>query len=826
MSHNFDPKAAPHGSPPNQPNTSIESLMNSLISPGPGTPMQGAFQNTWLASTQGWQDSNRGFFGQNGQNPIQGASGLSFPQTNEEDYIPYDPNDALQDNLQNVSVGQDASQNHEGGTFIPTGVPSQGRTSSTSGSTSTALATATNAPTAMQQTMSTEEAAAENAKRLRELRAKLMAKKPKGSREASPALRPKGGTQTPHPHAPKPSATLGSPSRLQISTANGSSPASDLTKPKELQKPSHPTSRNGISSDLDNLFDEVRKESGVIQDAQISNNAKVNGNVGSNKPWLKSIEIKSRTKTESPPRPKTRGASSDLSDGEIRSDEEQVPTPKKAVTPKLHPKSKETSLELEEKSRRESEVEATYQPPTTSSRDSQEKLRRQSQVDQTYSPLKKTGNSMPKPPNPQIDTSTPRKILANRPKSPKSALEQPSRPWIAYSKTKTGDYDSYVPPYRKSSLQERPSDDEPPMNLGKRNANGNRIDAENRRKAIEQNEQAAAEYKRALESRPQPNRVISHTDTVYLGRVNDKSEITNDTGAQHTASSLISPTNTTNITDTDLKDWLELTEYDDEEYRNNRLSRFRKKRELDQIRLQLDQEEQLELQQRSLFRASALPNDSTQHKTAHMAPPTLPFRETNANIGLNKSKIVAAAQSDNQVAIPALKRQHAEDDTDARNKIARVDTFHPNYNVQSSSSFKDESMPIFPGPLPLEHRISRDDNQMTSSRHRPRSRSPERFRRRSASPERRRFSVPDHNFVPTCHNCGRPGHYQNTCVEPRRDGRERYRAPPTSQQRTNQRFPDVSPNYLGKNPQRGYKDPRAGRNSPGGRSNDGDDKRP
>ena len=824
MSHNFDSNAPPHRTPPNQPNT-IESLMNSLISPGPGTPMQGAFQNTWLANNQSWQDNNRGFFGQTVQNPTQGTSQSNFPQSNEGDYTPYDPNDTFQDNSQSTSMGQEALQNSEGGTFPPMVIPSQGEITPTGGPKSTPQITTTNNPAPKQQATNTDEAAAENAKRLRELRAVLLAKKPKGSREASPALRMKGPTPNAQTNAQNPSATLSSPSPLQASTVNGSSPASNKhKKTKELQKRSHPAAGSGISSDLDNLFDEVRKESRAVQEILVPVKTKASGNAGSKKQGAKSTVNKNSTMAQPFSLQENRRPSSDLSDGEIRSDEEQAPASKENPTPETLPKPKETSRDLEEKSRRESEVEATYQPPATSSRDSQEKLRRQSQVDQTYSPLKNPNDSKPRPPNPQLNISTPRKISGNLQKSPKSAIEHPSRPWTTQSKAKAGDYDSYVPPYRKSSLQERPIGDDPPIGSGKRNANWSRIDLEDRRRAIEQNELAAAEYKRALESRPQPSRVMSHTDTEYVGRVNERSEITNDPGAQQVTSSQISPTEATNSTDADLKDWLELTEYHDEEYRKNRLSRFRKKKQLDQLRLQLDQEEQLELQRRSFFRASVLPSNIAPQKTTQMAPPTLPLRETSTNDGLDKNKTEAAAQSDDQVAIPTLKRQHAEDDTDARNKVARVDNVHSNFYSQSSS-FRDEPSPGFPGSLPLEHRISRDDNQMTSSRYRPRSRSPERFRRRSASPERRRFSVPDHNFMPTCRNCGRPGHYQNTCVEPRRDGRERYRAPPTTLQRPNQRFPDVSPNYLGKNPQRGYKDPRAGRNNSVGRSNDDDEKR-
>ena len=498
-----------------------------------------------------------------------------------------------------------------------------------------------------------------------------------------------------------------------------------------------------------------------------------------------------------------RVSSADLSDGEIRSDDESAPVAAQISVSKKPPSSSESSHEAEEKSRRESEVEAAYQPPAVGSRDSQEKLRRQSQVTLAYSPLKRSSGSVPKPPAPPIDTATPRKVSGNLPKSPKSAVEQPSRPWVS-QKGRTEEYDRYVPSYRKPALNERQGAD-PPINLGKRTAAGDRTDVEERRK-VEQNEKAAAVYKKALDARPQPpSRVISHTETTYLGRVGEeKPQPTN--APKRREPEPVSPTQALTA-HPDMKDWLELTDWYDEEHRERRLSRFRKRRELDLARFQLEQEEQLEMQQRSLLRSAAAPDTP---RRSQMPPPTLPPTH-----GSND-----ATKAPDQVAQPTLKRQHAEDDTDARNKVARVDTSRP--------SFKDESSPSSYAPVPLEHRISRDDNQW-HSRYRPRSRSPDRYRRRSASPERRRFSVPEHGFVPTCHNCGVRGHYKNQCTEPFRDGRDRFRQPPPlskpgGYQRFGNNNDDVSPNYQGKNPQKGFKDPRASRHASPGRGDD--DRRP
>ena len=787
--------------------------MSSLISPGPGTPMQGVFQNSWLANSQSWHDNGQRGFGPNMQDQSQASNQMRFHLNSDEEYVPYEPPGGQGDESHIIHTGQVGFKTSPGGALsLPF---------------SAIQPSVANENASAKQSVGADDAAAENAKRLRELRAKLMAKKPKGSREASPALKPKNSPRKAQPNSPKSSIDPDSGSNIQSSKPNGTFVTSKKpTGPGQTKMPVRAGSGSGMISDLDNLFAEVRNETKAVEQAAPRSEKKANGTETGENMVPKFSTTKGNAMVDQHHANANRISSSDLSDGEIRSsDEEQAPPAKSDVVSKTLAKSKETSLDIEEKSRRESEVEATYQPPASNSRDSQEKLRRQSQVDMTYSPLKRSSGSIPKPPNPQIDTTpTSRKSSGHVLKSPKSAIEQPSRPWISQTKGRAGDYDSYVPPYRKSSLQERPSGVEPPPNVPKRNPTSDRADADDRRRAIEQNERAAAEYKRALEARPQPSRVISHTDTTYLGRTtNDKQETTNAINSKQVASPLVSPTQATNSADSDLKDWLELTEYYDEEYRNNRLSRHRKKKELDQIRYQLEQEEQLELEQRSRLRTNALPNDSTSQKVAQMAPPTIPLRESNGTNVSMKATAPAAAQFDIQVATSTLKRQHAEDDTDARNKVARVENVQTNFPPPSSSTIKDESSPVFPGSLPLEHRISRDDNQMTSTRYRPRSRSPERYRRRSASPERRRFSVPDHNFMPTCHNCGQPGHYQNTCVEPRRDGRERYRNPSTSQ-RGYQRFNDVSPNYLGKNPQKGFRDPRDPR--AGGRNTDGDEKRP
>ncbi|KAL9130657.1 MAG: hypothetical protein Q9217_001227 [Psora testacea] len=809
MSHNFPHRnGASHGSPPDRHNTGVQGLMSSLISPSPSTPMQSAFHIPWLGMPE-WQNGEHAGFGAGTHNQVQADIRASFTYNNDEDYEPVyqDPSELEAGGTIAVATGQDLGNGSEGG--APSLRTLQTETDKSFPSTYIARSQPQPPRSTTSGTSSTPNAA-ENAKKLSELRAKLLAKKSKGSREASPAARGRASPRSIHSNLSTSPKAVNGARTPQPKTAMGTGAVSGQATPEmNFIKPSHERSEGGISSDLDNLFAEVRN--GANNDKVEAAQPSKMDTPGAAPNLAKSAHgaaSPDSTKASQRPPPARRVSSSELSDGEIRSDEEQPVAAKKTLTKTSI--SRKESQDSAEKSRRESEVEATYQPPPASKRDSQEKLRRQSLVQLTYSPLKKPTTSMSKP---ALDTtSVTRAGSLSAVKSPKPAVEPSSRPWITQAKGRGGEYDSYVPPHRGSR---NPSMNEPTSSLGKRTSTGDRIDAEDRRRVVEENAKAAAAYKKTLNSRPQPSRVVSSTETTYLGRsIENRDTTTNIQGGHQQSSAQFSPTKNNLSNDPDLLDWLELTEYNDEEYRKGRLSRFRKKKELEKLRLELEQEEQLELQQRSLFRSSMHPHGSTTRGVANMAPPSLPLREANNSKELIKGTALAAPSVEPQVGTPTLKRQHAEDDTDARqlqpiDKMARVET-----NASASKATKDETSPSLSAPIPLEHRISRDDGHLARS-YRPRSRSADRYRRRSASPDRRRVSG---GFVPTCHNCGQPGHYQNTCVEPRRDGRDPYR-PSGGHHRGG-----VSANYRGRNPQRGFQDPRSRYNS-AGRSLD-DDKRP
>lgn len=173
------------------------------------------------------------------------------------------------------------------------------------------------------------------------------------------------------------------------------------------------------------------------------------------------------------------------------------------------------------------------------------------------------------------------------------------------------------------------------------------------------------------------------------------------------------------VNDEDLMNWLEMTEYFDVEYRQRKLARFRKKRELDRQRAELEREEQLELEERSQMlrgashtstsNASASPHGFRRASlaTPQMRPPPLPLRiATHIDPGIN---IKGAASSPRPLT--PLKRNHAEMEVDSTvappaEKATRVNSIRGELSHQSPvTAVKGEthSAPYSPA-VPLEPR--------------------------------------------------------------------------------------------------------------------------
>ncbi len=270
--------------------------------------------------------------------------------------------------------------------------------------------------------------------------------------------------------------------------------------------------------------------------------------------------------------------------------------------------------------------------------------------------------------------------------------------------------------------------------------------------------------------------------------------------------------------DQDLEDWLELTEYYDEEFRKKRLSLHRRKKALEAQRLELEREEQLELEERSIFARSKSDFSSTSSQPSSrvkMPPPPLPLRETNHEVKAN--------------SIGTPKRRFFEDSTDDCGQQGVRKTARLDLNGRDSGSvpntpiaIKQESRNTSTKPVSLASRVTRDDGQFQYQSWR-RSRSPT-YRRRSVSPDRRRFArgcspdqrrrsqpdafIPEQRYIRKCHNCNREGHIQTECLEPRRDGQDRDVG---TSKGTYQHY-GISPNYQGKHPIPGgpHRRPRGG----------------
>ena len=219
MSQNFpNPNGAPHHSPPNGSNTGVQGLMSSLISPGPGTPMQAGFPMPWLGLPD-WQNGAQGRFGASSSTEMQAANRNSFQDNNEEDYEPsYEfKGDFAADHANVSATGQNRKGSEGAATTLRTSHPSM--IDSSSAVKSPYKNTNTTNPDvqgtrATSNTIEIAHKASENEKKLSELRARLLAKKSKNSREISPAARVTASSRGPRSNitvSPKATNGTGTP---------------------------------------------------------------------------------------------------------------------------------------------------------------------------------------------------------------------------------------------------------------------------------------------------------------------------------------------------------------------------------------------------------------------------------------------------------------------------------------------------------------------------------------------------------------------------------------------------------------------------------------
>lgn len=852
MSQNFSGyRGTPHGSPPPHANNELTGLMGSLISPGPApaTPLQQAFGMPFH-NAAAWQIGGQGNYSFNV--PFQGSpvNQDAWNQNGAEGYVAFgqeeDEEDEDEDEdslmvvddteiLKNLQNNQQLNQN--GGTPSHTQAANH-EPSVKPGQLPNLAASSPLAPHHPRLQVPTAPASAlvakspmvnDSAARAAELRAKLLAKRPSAtaSPRASPAVRKAELPNTTQTDAQEVHQN-GAPT-ISVKTGDASknvavqATAATKAEKESTSKPKEESQGKPVKDDeFEHLFAQARSAAETAKpDAKMTNGSRL-GRASVEKPAPGVSDVRPALQ---------KGHSSEMSEGEIHSGPSSPtvapPSPKATETKE----SKQADQDKNEKLMRQNEVNKAYRP-----------LRASKQP--TTDPAK-TGPKMP-------DLSKAEQIP-----SPKLSNKQLKQQAWKQKNGFAGSHGLYPDPRRDREwdrardLNGRDDDRDsrrPSMSQGF--ANSAQVERDTRRRLsddemprqqrTEDNARRAAEYKKNLDAQraaaskkaSDGSKVLSspkevrrqeaeprasqtskrpldrdESDAIQLRIDTQVPTVESATGEQDTDTVMLSPTGQTVEVDEDISDWLELTEYYDLAHRGRRLTWFRKKRALDVQRAELEREEQLELQERSMLkRAQSVLPSNTPHKAtrrtsivdAKMPPPPLPLKEAN-NVGIKiKDSALSAGLPTSQTPTTTLKRQHAEDDLDNRrmqpaDKIARTDLNGHAANEK---------------PLTSPTSVKGEGSAVRGDRYIPRqgrSRSPG-FRRRSLSPRRQRRSrssspygnrtLSSGNGFPrhlrTCHNCGQPGHVVNECTEPRRDGKE--------WNRTSEYQQWVSPNYRGRNP--------------------------
>lgn len=862
MSQNFNGyRATPHGSPPPHASNDFTGLMGSLISPGPGpgpaTPLQQAFGLPFY-NAAAWQNGGQGNY--NFNVPFQGASVnedawnqnggegyMALGQEEEEDedegsLMVVDDTEILKNLQNNQQINQNSEITNQTQAAKPQPSVKPGQLPDLVPSSPPALPhprlQGHTAPTPALVTkfpMVNDSAA-----RAAELRAKLLAKKrpsTTASPRASPAVK----------KAELPNATRTNSQELQKQTngarktevktedtsKNTAVLAAAANKADEKSTSTfqeHLPGQHVQDADIENLFAQARNAADSANpDAKMTNGNGL-GRASVEKPPTADVKLTKPAVANTRRTVQKSHSSSEMSEGEIHSGPSSPivapPSPKATIVKE----SKQADQDIE-KLMRQNEVNKAYQPLRTSK-----------------PPTTDPGKTGPKIPDRSKAEPLPSPKLSN-----KQLKQQAWKEKNGYAAS----HDLY-PDSRKDREWDRARDlngrdderDSRRPSTSQAFANPAQFERDARRRPsddeirrqqrTEDNARRAAEYKKNLDAqRTAASKKVSDSSKVLSSpkdgrrqeaeprasqasrRPNERDELSatplridtqmptveSATGEQDIDIVMSSPTGQLIERDEDVNDWLELTEYYDLPHRERRLTWFRKKRALDVQRAEVEREEQLELQERSMLKRaqSVLPTNTPPKATRRasvvhtkMPPPPLPLKEAN-NVGIKiKDSALSAGLPASQTPTTTLKRQHAEDNPDTRrmqpaDKIARTDLNGHAANEK---------------PLTSPASVKGDGSTVRGDRYVPRqgrSRSPG-FRRRSLSPRRQRHTrspSPHGNrtlsngngfqrHLRTCHNCGQPGHIVNECSEPRRDGKEWNRTSDYQQW--------VSPNYRGRNP--------------------------
>ncbi len=857
MAQNFV-RATAHGSPTHA-NNDFTGLMGSLISPGlpPATSLQQNFGMPFYSGPP-WQNGGQGNYNFNVSFQGSPVSQDAWNQNGSDDYMALgqdeegdEDHDSLMvvddtEILKNLQNNQQFNQNgaissikpkeYHDLPIKPAQLPNPDLSSPLALPQPRLQDLKAPAPAVVTKSPIVNDSAA----RAAELRAKLLAKRPStaASPRASPAVKKADLPNTPQTSTQELHINGVQTTKMKAENAPEKAalqiPAATKADEKFTSKPQdQPQGRPVKDDEIEHLIAQARNAADTAQpDAKMTNGGRAdraNVEKPTNFPTNGVKPTKRAVLDIRPALQQKRTCSSEMSEGEIHSGPSSptVAQPSPKIT-----ESKESEQIDQEKN---------------------EKLMRQDEVNKAYNTLKtakqpatdpaKTGSQMP-------DHSKTEQLP-----SPKLSHKQLKQQAWKQRNGYAGSHDLY-PDSRRDRERDRDRnpngrDDErdsrrpstsqaftSPTQVERGTRRRPSDDEIRRLQRTEENARRAAEYKKNLEAQRAAKQASDNSKTSSPPkevrrqeaepqasqtpkRLNNRGEsdatqlridtrmatVESASGEQDIDTVMLSPTGQTLEGDEDIHDWLELTEYYDLALREKRLTWYRKKRALDIQRAELEREEQLELQERSMLKRaqSVLPPNTPPKVTrrasivhAKMPPPPLPVKEAN-NVGIKiKDAALSAGLPTSQTPTPTLKRQHVEDDLENRriqpaDKIARTALNSHAANekpLTSPASVKGE------GPAARGDRYIPRQGRSRSPGFRRRSLSPRRQRHtRSPSPYENRFP-PSGNALPrylrTCHNCSQPGHVVNECPEPRRDGKE--------WNRPNEYQQWVSPNYRGRNP--------------------------
>ena len=845
MAQNFNTQA--QGSPPTQ---GFEDLMSSLRSPGlsgPADPMQSSFAPQQWPPPQWPAHWQQAMFPSIIPNHPPPPNDQSWAQNNHDGYIQFDQEEDdgqfMMDNAGPLAAKSRQSSNTRHVFSSQTTPTTQiqppnfpGQIPSLSSSSPLTLPPAQFSHGGVQGSVpvpkSPGASSAATTARAAELRAKLLASRGPKSRQGSPAVRNNDDGEAKKPQLP---------GILKQQNNKDSGPASKQSfeplhkKTDQVVADQAPSASPANATTLDQFVAEARDAAEARNIKPPPMNDQALGAAGN----TNGIEAAANGVQQDPTNGQRPGMSknasaSDLSEpGEIRSG---AGTPVPAVESQ-HPIGTEPEKGVQD------------------SQDSQEKLDRQNEVMKIYQPLKKTKAQKPALASAQKQAVPSAKLAKTPQESRKRSLDRAPEP-----------YDR--PQMREGSRREHWQDrtreyDLVDVESGRRrvsvpqgytDARDLERDAAARRLQLsEANARRAAEYKRETEARRASAVESTKSSQETYGQRFDgrkaplntsidtsRNVSTKSNGPEKSDSQIKRPTDDEQNEDTvmlspgtqetsynnDMNDWLELTEYYDEDYRERRLKLYRKKKALDIQRAELEREEEMELQERTQrHRAQSVLTVGTpsslarRHSTVNprMPPPALPLalKDANKDDGMRiKDAALSAGLSASQTCSPTMKRQNAEENTETSPTEAGEKRARSQMNgataddrpLTSPASARRNGLPFRNETSTFDNRMIKYDSYAPPPR---RSRSPE-YRRRSLSPRSRRdYSPPPleyrvRDYAPSsrndnfkCFNCGERGHKSNQCLLPRRDGKE---------WRDNERY--ISPNYLGKKPVKNPPPPR------------------